>query len=46
VHVHDGTAYTALSVGKKFYLALAIGAGLLGWGPLRLPRAWRAHNRS
>jgi hypothetical protein len=27
VHVHDGTAYTALSVGKGFYLALALGAG-------------------
>jgi hypothetical protein len=46
VHVHDGTAYTALSVGKEFSLALAIGAGLLGWGSFRLWKAWRARNRS
>jgi hypothetical protein len=46
VRVHNGTAYTALSVGKEFYLALALGAGLLGWGSLRLRKAWRARNRS
>jgi hypothetical protein len=45
VHVHDGTAYTAHSVGKEFYLALALGAGLLGWGSFRLRKAWRARNR-
>jgi hypothetical protein len=46
VRVHNGTAYTALSVGKGFYLALALGAGFLVWGSLRLRKAWRARNRS
>jgi hypothetical protein len=45
VHVHNGNAYTALSVGKEFYVALAIGAGLLIWSSLRLRKAWRARNR-
>jgi hypothetical protein len=46
VHVHDGTAYTALAVkGKGFYVALAIGIGLLGWGSFRLRKAWRGRNR-
>jgi hypothetical protein len=46
VHVHDGTAYTASSVGKEFYLSLALGAGVLIWGSLRLQTAWRARKRS
>jgi hypothetical protein len=46
VRVHNGTAYTALSVSKEFYVALAIGAGLLGWGSFRLWKSWRARNRS
>jgi hypothetical protein len=46
VHVHNGTAYTALSVGKEFYIALALGAGVLIWGSLRLRKAWRGRNRS
>jgi hypothetical protein len=46
VRVHNGTAYTALSVGNGFYLALALGAGFLIWGSLRLRKAWRARNRS
>jgi hypothetical protein len=46
VHVHDGTAYTALSVGKGFYLALALGTGFLVWGSVPLRKAWRARNRS
>jgi hypothetical protein len=46
VHVHNGTAYTALSVGKEFYVALALGAGVLIWGSLRLRKAWRARSRS
>ena len=46
VRVHNGIAYTAISVGKEFYVALALGAGLLGWGSFRLWKAWRARNRS
>jgi hypothetical protein len=46
VRVHNGTAYTALSVGKGFYLGLALGAGFLVWGSLRLRKALRARNRS
>ena len=46
VRVHDGIAYTAHSVGKEFYLGLALGVGLLGWGSFRLRKAWRARNRS
>jgi hypothetical protein len=46
VHVHNGIAFTAHSVGKEFYLGLALGVGLLGWGSLRLRKAWRARNRS
>jgi hypothetical protein len=44
VHVHNGTAYTKFSVGKGFYVSLAVGAGALIWGSLRLRRALR--NRS
>jgi hypothetical protein len=44
VRVHNGTAYTKFSVGKSFYVALAVGAGALVWGSFRLRRAWR--NRS
>jgi hypothetical protein len=46
VRVHNGIAYTAISVGKEFYLALALGAGLLGWGSFRLWKAWRGRDRS
>jgi hypothetical protein len=45
VRVHNGIAYTAISVGKEFYLALALGAGLLGWGSFRLWKAWRGRDR-
>jgi hypothetical protein len=44
VRAHNGTAYTALSVGMEFYVALGIGAGLLVWGSLRLRKTWRARN--
>ena len=45
VRVHNGIAYTAISVGKEFYLAHALGAGLLGWGSFRLWKAWRGRDR-
>lgn len=45
VRVHDGTAYTALSVGKNFYLALVVGAGSLAWGSFRLWKIWRGRHR-
>ena len=45
VRVHDGTAYTALSVGTNFYLALVVGAGALAWGSFRLWKIWRDRRR-
>jgi hypothetical protein len=45
VRVHNGTAYTAISVGKNFYLALVVGAGALAWASFRLWKIWRDRRR-
>ena len=45
VRVHNGTAYSALSLGKNFYLALVVGAGSFAWGSFRLWKIWRGRRR-
>jgi hypothetical protein len=45
VHVKDGTAYTAASLGDRFYLGIIIGPILIAWGSISLWRVWREHHR-
>jgi hypothetical protein len=45
VHVSDGTAYTADSLGFRFYLGIILGPIFLVWGSASLRRAWRGRNR-
>jgi len=45
VHVNDGTAYTAASLGTRFYLGIIIGPILIVWGLISLWRVWRGRHR-
>jgi hypothetical protein len=42
--VKDGAAYTAASLGKRFYLGMILGPLFLVWGSADLWRAWRRRN--
>ena len=45
VRVHDGTAFTAASLGTRFYLVVIVGPIFVVWGSISLWRAWRGHRR-
>jgi hypothetical protein len=45
VRVRDGVAYTSRSIGKQFYIGLAAGIGILGWGSFQLWKVWTRRRR-